>query len=97
MTCCHERANSMPNCPAHNRQSASHCGTATCCGLCSERARPPAFLFSSDKPQSKQLSAGGHVAAISVPSVTVNTLLASGGSGPPVVVPVSRKKTDLRI
>ena len=98
MSCCHESVNSMPNCPAHNRRTPSHCGASeVCCGLCSERARPSAILSSYGHTHAKQLSADGAAAAKVVPAVT-SSLLASGrGSGLPPLIPVDHKKTDLRI
>jgi hypothetical protein len=87
----------MPCCPMHAASApSSFFEPPPCCNLTNQPARPLAFLVTTGKSRSSQLSAGGTASAMFAPSQRSSPSLLIADS-PPFVRPVFDSKTDLRI
>jgi hypothetical protein len=94
-SCCHQRVNSMPCCPAHPAPPPSRCGDSSdCCAMSSQPARPLAFLVSGNLLS--QLNVNGPAGAEFSPPQQTSAVSVIAES-PPFVKPVLDLKTDLRI
>jgi hypothetical protein len=87
----------MPCCPMHMASApSSFFEPPPCCNLTNQPARSLAFLLTTGKSRSSQLSACGTARAITVPAQRSSAFLLVADT-PPFVKPVFDKKTDLRI
>jgi hypothetical protein len=94
-SCCHQRVNSMPCCPAHPSSPPSHCGDRSdCCAISTQPARPLAFLVSGNLLS--QLNTNGLAGAELLPP-RQSSLFSPLADSPQFVKPVFDLKTDLRI
>jgi len=90
-------ANSMPCCPSHAASlPANFFAPPPCCDLSNQPARPLAFIVTSGKSRSSQLSVSGPASAVLVSPQRTSAVFPVTDS-PPFVKPVFDLKTDLRI
>jgi hypothetical protein len=93
----HMQPHTMPCCPMHVASAPSgFFEPPPCCNLTNQPARSLAFLITSSKPPSIQLSACGTAGAITAPVQRISAFLLVADT-PPFVKPIFDKKTDLRI
>jgi len=90
------QAHAMSCCPMHAASAPSRFfDPPPCCDL-SNQPRPLAFLVTSGKSRSSQLSAGNTACVLLAPVQRSSAFLLVADT-PPFVKPVFDKKTDLRI